>query len=62
MQFRAQEAADCDRESVHNRLIVIEDIDCTLHLVKRGKQGGGREQAHEYNKLVFILSSFPPLI
>ncbi|KAJ8648618.1 hypothetical protein MRB53_001641 [Persea americana] len=32
-------------------IIVIEDIDCTLHLVKRGKQGGGREQAHEYNKL-----------
>lgn len=43
-------------------IIVIEDIDCTLDLVKRVKQGGGLAQAHEFNKLVIILSSFPPLI
>ncbi|KAJ8649150.1 hypothetical protein MRB53_002173 [Persea americana] len=35
--------------TANRSIIVIEDIDCTIDLVNREKQGGGSQQAPEYN-------------
>ena len=41
--------------TANRSIIVIEDIDCTIDLVNREKQGGGSQQAPEYNGQVIYL-------